>query len=999
MTKVTLSDVGSLIDATTAKTTINANSAVIETAFDNTLSRNGTAPNAMAADLDMNSNQVINLPAATLDTEPVRKVEFDAAINNLTGGSLTIASQGVVVSLPAFGVTTRTITGTSGEVTVTNGSGVGGNPTVSLPSSITLTGKTIVDPTISHVDDLTKKLKFATSGITTGTTRTLTVPDTSGTITLDKSTRTLKDGSGFALTSADFDKTIIVDTSGTVPQGQISVTLPVASTANGKTITIKKMNGIVHAGKVVVTTPVAVSATGTAPASSTTLTLSPGAGAGIDVGMLVVQPDTSAGSYRWYPGIQPNTYVTARVGNIVTLSKSTVTAVNTTINAVVASCLFYTDTIDGGGPRAFEIPGQEITLVSDGVSNWQITNITMASNGSPIYGHHTVGSPFTVANPWPGDASTAIGQMWEFVPEAAGSNIRANMPHPNLLAEGYTPATINLTRSDMPVSYLPLMYTTNATWDQADSNTYPFVIDGYGDSMEVYTDGGEYRTLKYNSLHMSEINCAIISSTTTARASNTIDTPTNTIYAVPYRGFRIALPRSTNTTNYTWQVRNMLAPVSHLLSASTYGYAATNNTSHNVYMWAAPNGSLQLFLGASAAGAGEYTTLEGVRVNASALAGGVNAKSARWMATINIDGSGNVSYISDDRIPYNEYTGRLAINTVPGGTAASTLRIAPAFADGYSGIELNASASILNLNTLTTGSVLKTTTAHPIDIGTTNTTRWTFPAAGGLFSANATGGAPGIDKINAKGYLIDNNNIVGNLPGVTDGSNASAGNVGEYISASTGSASGPTVTMTIASPCVVTWPSNPFLFTGTGTASLYFTTTGALPTGITANTTYFVISSSVSGNTFQIATSVDNAIAGTAINTSGSQSGTHTGRNGTANLTTSTSQDFAGIRLTAGDWDIAVGTDFTGGATTTTGPLVNSASTISTTLQQVPGQYGKVSGLTTPFASGGSYLINNSGMYRLSTASPVTIYGVAFAVFSVSTCGVSVGNLSARRRR
>ncbi len=38
MTRVTLNNVGSLIDATTAQTTINNNNTTIQTAFDNTLS-------------------------------------------------------------------------------------------------------------------------------------------------------------------------------------------------------------------------------------------------------------------------------------------------------------------------------------------------------------------------------------------------------------------------------------------------------------------------------------------------------------------------------------------------------------------------------------------------------------------------------------------------------------------------------------------------------------------------------------------------------------------------------------------------------------------------------------------------------------------------------------------------------------------------------------------------------------------------------------------------
>lgn len=88
-----------------------------------------------------------------------------------------------------------------------------------------------------------------------------------------------------------------------------------------------------------------------------------------------------------------------------------------------------------------------------------------------------------------------------------------------------------------------------------------------------------------------------------------------------------------------------------------------------------------------------------------------------------------------------------------------------------------------------------------------------------------------------------------------------------------------TITITVASPGVVT-------LTGHGLAegdAVYFTTTGALPTGLTANTTYYV--KYINANTFQLAstrtaTASSGAAAsfttGTAINTSGTQSGTHT---------------------------------------------------------------------------------------------------------------------------
>lgn len=78
-----------------------------------------------------------------------------------------------------------------------------------------------------------------------------------------------------------------------------------------------------------------------------------------------------------------------------------------------------------------------------------------------------------------------------------------------------------------------------------------------------------------------------------------------------------------------------------------------------------------------------------------------------------------------------------------------------------------------------------------------------------------------------------------------------------------------TVTITIASPGVITWTGHNFV----ANSPIVFTTTGALPTGLTAGTTYYVVSPAA--NTFQVSSTP----GGAAINTSGSQSGTHTATN------------------------------------------------------------------------------------------------------------------------
>jgi len=76
-----------------------------------------------------------------------------------------------------------------------------------------------------------------------------------------------------------------------------------------------------------------------------------------------------------------------------------------------------------------------------------------------------------------------------------------------------------------------------------------------------------------------------------------------------------------------------------------------------------------------------------------------------------------------------------------------------------------------------------------------------------------------------------------------------------------------TITVTIAAPGVVTWTAHG-MSNGDPVA---FTTTGALPTGITAGVTYYVTNAAT--DTFELASYV----GGPSITTSGTQSGVHTG--------------------------------------------------------------------------------------------------------------------------
>ena len=65
MAKLTTTDLTSLANETSAVNTLNANFALVETAMDNTVSRDGTATNTMLADFDMNGNDILNVGAIT----------------------------------------------------------------------------------------------------------------------------------------------------------------------------------------------------------------------------------------------------------------------------------------------------------------------------------------------------------------------------------------------------------------------------------------------------------------------------------------------------------------------------------------------------------------------------------------------------------------------------------------------------------------------------------------------------------------------------------------------------------------------------------------------------------------------------------------------------------------------------------------------------------------------------------------------------------------------
>lgn len=89
MAKLTLQDPSSVSNETSFLAQIAENNRETEEALENTLSRDGTTPNQMGADLDMNSNFITNTPDPTLDGHTVNKGYLDAQLAAAILGDLS----------------------------------------------------------------------------------------------------------------------------------------------------------------------------------------------------------------------------------------------------------------------------------------------------------------------------------------------------------------------------------------------------------------------------------------------------------------------------------------------------------------------------------------------------------------------------------------------------------------------------------------------------------------------------------------------------------------------------------------------------------------------------------------------------------------------------------------------------------------------------------------------------------------------------------------------
>lgn len=182
MTKLVLSDITNPSDQNSLAATVNANNNAIETAMENTLSRDGTYPNQMGAAIDMNSHRVLNLPQPLSVNEPLRLKDLNSFVG---GGTISTIPAGGLAGMVLFKqssadydavwanaagtVTSVGLTG-SADFTIT-GSPITGSGTFNISHTSTsgtgamvrATNPVIITPTISQINS-TATVGFFNSG-------------------------------------------------------------------------------------------------------------------------------------------------------------------------------------------------------------------------------------------------------------------------------------------------------------------------------------------------------------------------------------------------------------------------------------------------------------------------------------------------------------------------------------------------------------------------------------------------------------------------------------------------------------------------------------------------------------------------------------------------------------------------------------------------------------------------------------------------------------------
>lgn len=269
MSKITLNSITSL-DSLTGATVVNNNSSTIQTAFDNTLSRDGTSPNQMQSSLDLNSNNILNGGTLNSNNLSVNNIAVVSGTVNLNGNILTGLRKAVnptdAVRLEDVGTISGgggggggTPGGSATQIQYNNAGTFGGVSSATFSAGVlTLVSPVLISPTITN-------------------TGTITLPTSTDTLVGRSTADTLtnKTISGSANTLSSIANASLVNSTVTIAGHSISLGGTQTIAASDLTNTTTGSGAIVLATSATLTTPIFSSivntGTLTLPTSSDTL--------------------------------------------------------------------------------------------------------------------------------------------------------------------------------------------------------------------------------------------------------------------------------------------------------------------------------------------------------------------------------------------------------------------------------------------------------------------------------------------------------------------------------------------------------------------------------------------------------------------------------------------------------------------------------------------------------------------------------------------------------
>jgi hypothetical protein len=247
MTKLTLSNVQNFQNESSAVTTLTQNNVATIAAVENTLSRDGTTPNHMNADFDMNGNRIINLPDALTDQEPATYSQLVDAVTAVGSGAVVDAQYVTLVNNPTL-INERVLTAGNHLTLTDNGAGstvvLDVDETTLNADTATLTNKSIdlasntLTGTTAEFNTALSDDDFSTlTGTGTLTNKTISLTNNTVTGTTAEFNTALTDNDFATLAGSETlsNKTLVAPALGTPASGVLTNTtgLPISTGVSG----------------------------------------------------------------------------------------------------------------------------------------------------------------------------------------------------------------------------------------------------------------------------------------------------------------------------------------------------------------------------------------------------------------------------------------------------------------------------------------------------------------------------------------------------------------------------------------------------------------------------------------------------------------------------------------------------------------------------------------------------------------------------------------------